>query len=106
MLIAAEITLLLLGLYALIAGKLTLKGEPKRVIQGWPVRTLGVIWLAPMPVSFLITKAVAKLFVSQGREVTRESFFWVGTAIEGTTIAVCFVAGIVLLRKYRSLGAK
>jgi hypothetical protein len=96
----AEIALLLIGLYALITGRLLNSGG-KYVVQGWPARVIGIIGLLPIPVSLVFGIAVAALFVMQGREVTLASFFWVGTAIEAATIVVCVVAMVVLARVWR-----
>ena len=102
MIVGAEIALLVIGLYALFAGKLPTNKKAKYVIQGWPARVIGVIGLLPIPLSFMVGMAVAASFVAQGKAVTRESFFWVGTAIEGSAVVLCFAVIAVLARVYRT----
>jgi len=101
MIIGAEIALLFIGLYALIKGQLPTSKKAKHVVRGWPARVIGIIALLPIPVSFGLGLAVALLFVVQRKQVTGDSFFWVGTAIEGSVLGVCFVAIAVLSRVYR-----
>jgi hypothetical protein len=102
MIIGAEVALLFLGLYALIAGKLPTGKKAKHEVRGWPARVVGIICLLPLPLSFLVGSIVAVLMVAQGKEVTRESFFWLGTAIEGSIVLACAVTAGVLARVYRT----
>jgi hypothetical protein len=101
MIIGAEIGLLVLGVYALIVGKLPTNKKSKYVLRGWPVRLIGIIAVLPIPMSFLVASMVAAFLVVQGKEVTRESFFWVGTAIEGSVLVICIAVIAVLSRLYR-----
>src|SRR4051812_47520397 len=102
MIIGAEVAMLIMGLYALIVGKLMTNKKAKHVVQGWPARLIGVICLLPLPVSLVACTAVAALLVARGRPVTRESFFWVGTAIEGSIVLACVIAVAILSRVYRT----
>jgi hypothetical protein len=102
MIIGAEVAMLVIGLYALIMGKLPTNKKAKHVVRDWPARIIGVICLLPIPLALLVSMAVAALFVAQGRQVTPESFFWVGTAIEGSIVVACVVAVGVLARVYRT----
>ena len=101
MIIGAEIALLVVGIYALIAGKLPVAKRAKHVVTGWHARVIGVIALLPLPVSFVIASAVAMLFVARGKTITQESFFWVGTAIEGGVLLVCLLVIAILSRLWR-----
>jgi hypothetical protein len=102
MIIGAEVAMLIMGLYALIAGRLMTGKKAKHVVQGWPARLIGVICLLPIPLAFAVGTAVAAILVALGRTVTRESFFWVGTAIEGSIVLACVVAVAILSRVYRT----
>jgi hypothetical protein len=102
MIVGVEVALLCIGLYALFTGKLPASQKSEYIIQGLPARVIGLIGLLPIPLSFLVASAVAAWFVAQGKPVTRESFFWVGTAIEGSVLAMCFVAIAVMSRIYRT----
>jgi len=102
MIIGAEVALLIIGLYALFTGKLPTNKKSKHTVQGWPARVIGIIGLLPLPLSFVVATGVAMLFVLQGREVTHESFFWVGTAIEGSTVLLCVAAIVIISRVYRT----
>ena len=110
MIIGAEVTLLFIGLYALIAGKLPTNKKAKHIVQGWSARVIGVICLLPLPLAFLVNMAIAVLFAAQGRQVTRDSFFWVGTAIEGSIVVAClvvmgvFTLGFIAVSPYFSRG--
>jgi hypothetical protein len=86
MIIGAEIALLFIGLYALIKGQLPTSKKSKHVVRGWPARVIGIIALLPIPISFGLGLAVALLFVVQRKQVPGNSFFWVGTAIEGSVL--------------------
>jgi signal peptidase I len=99
MIIGAEIALFLIGLYALITGRLS---SGKHVVQGWPARVIGIIGIAPVPMTFVVSIVVATLLVTRGRHVTRESFFWTGTAIEGAVVVLCAAAMGVLARVCRT----
>jgi hypothetical protein len=102
MIIGAEVALLIIGLYALIAGKLPTNNKARHVVQGWPARVIGIICLLPIPLAFLVCMGVAMLLVAQGQVVTPDSFFWVGTAIEGSMIVLCLVVVAVLSHVYRT----
>jgi hypothetical protein len=102
MIIGAEVALLFMGLYALIKGKFPTNKKAKYVVEDWPVRVIGAILVLPIPLSFLVGTVVAALFVAQGKQVTRESFFWVGTAIEGSILVGCMVVAGILSRVYRN----
>jgi hypothetical protein len=102
MIIGAEVALLLIGLYALITGRFQTTGGGKYIVQGWPARAIGAIGLLPVPLSLVVSTAVATLFIAQGRQVTPESFFWVGTAIEGSIVVACALAMFVLSRVFRT----
>src|SRR5437899_2470508 len=99
MIIGAEVALFLIGLYALITGRLS---TGKHVVQGWPARVIGIIGLSPVPLSFVAGMAVAALLVAKGTDVTRQSFYWTGTLIEGSTVILCAMTMGILARVYRT----
>ncbi len=56
-----EIIMILGGLYALIKAKLNL--TDRFYLEGWRARVVGLIWIAPLPVTFLIGLAAGLLIV-------------------------------------------
>jgi hypothetical protein len=100
MIVGAEVGLLMVGLYALILGRFPVSKKSKNVIEGPPARAIGLIGLVPIPLSIFVTTVVATLMGARGRGVTPQSFFWVGTAIEGSIVLVCVVTMSVLGRIY------
>jgi hypothetical protein len=64
MIIGVEIALLCLGLYAVIMGRFPFTKTAKHTVQGWPARVIGVIYLLPIPLSFVVATAVAASFVA------------------------------------------
>ena len=102
MIIGAEIAMLCIGLYALFAGKFPTNKKSKYVIEGGPARAIGLVCLFPIPLSLSVGFLIGVLFAAQGKPVTQESFFWVGTAIEASILVACIVAVSVLSRIYRT----
>lgn len=102
MILGAEIAMLVMGVYALAAGKLMSSKKAKYVVRGWPARIIGIICLLPIPLAFLTSAVVAALFIAQGKPVTKESFFWVGTGIEAGAVVLCVVVATILERSYRT----
>jgi hypothetical protein len=101
MIIGAEVAMICLGLYALIKGKFPVNAETKFVVQGWPLRIMGLIYLLPIPVSLLAGMVLGVWWVAQGKELTDRSFFWAGTALEGAVVVVCLLAAAIVSRLYR-----
>jgi len=101
MILGAEIAMLVMGFYALITGKFPTNKKAKYVLQGWPVRLIGMICLLPIPGSFLAGVVLAIWWVAQGKDVTDRSFFWAGTAIEGSVLAACLLAITIVSRVNR-----
>ncbi len=56
-----EIMMILGGLYALIKAKLSL--TDRFHLEGWRARIVGLFWMAPIPVTFLIGLAAGLLIV-------------------------------------------
>jgi hypothetical protein len=102
MLIVIEILLLLIGLYALIGGKLPVNSGARYVVRGWHARLIGGIGLLPVPLTFVVGIVVGLLFVGQGKRLTQDSFLLVGIGIEAACLVTCVVAMLVLARIYRT----
>jgi hypothetical protein len=102
MIAGAEVVLFVVGLYALIAGKLPTSKNGKRAVRGLPARVIGVICLLPLPLAFLVCAAVAAVLIAQGQEVTPQSFMWVGMVIEASIVVLCVVAAVILQRVYQT----
>ncbi len=58
-----EIIMILGGLYALIAGKFNL--TDRFYLQGWKARIVGLLWMSPLPITFVIGLA-AGIFIALG----------------------------------------
>jgi hypothetical protein len=99
MIIGAEVGLFLIGLYAVVTGRLS---TSKHVVQGWPARVIGIIGLSPVPLSFLASTVVIALLVAIGKHVTQQTFFWTGTLIEASTVILCAIVMGILARVYRT----
>src|SRR6478736_8842540 len=80
MVFAAEIVLLLIGLYALISGRFFLTRS--RVVHGYPGRVLGLLACAPL----VMALALMFLFL---RNPANESMQWNITVIEVGSIVAC-----------------
>lgn len=102
MIAGIEIALLFVGVYALVTGKLPTNKKAKHVVHGWPARAIGIVALLPLPISFAIGFFVAALLAAQGKQVTRESFFWLGTGIELAVLVACGVAIGIMSHVYRT----
>src|SRR5262245_3653486 len=59
MILGVEIALLIMGIMALSKGKLTLTKQ--RVVHGQPAQLLGLLACAPLPLSFLVGMAYARV---------------------------------------------
>jgi hypothetical protein len=90
MILGIEIALLILGIYALATGKLTL--SKNKVVQGTPARLLGIIGLVPLPLAFLAGVAYGATQAAQGKDVTSDSVRWTLTGIEAGIVVVCLIA--------------
>jgi multisubunit Na+/H+ antiporter MnhB subunit len=102
MLIGAEIAMLIVGIYALIAGRLPTSKAAKYEVRGWPARVIGAICLLPIPLALAAGVVAASRMAAHGTEVTNKSFFWVGTAVEGGIVVACIVAVVVIRLSYRT----
>jgi uncharacterized protein YqgC (DUF456 family) len=96
-----EVVMLLVGIYALIKGKLPFCKNAKHFIEAKPARIIGAICILPAPLSIGATMAVAAAMAASGRAVARDSLFWVGIGIELSAVIVCAVAAGVVARIYR-----
>ena len=102
MILGAEIALIVMGVYALITGKLLTSKKSKYVLQGWPARVIGLICLLPIPLAFVTSVVVATIFLTLGKPVNQESFFLVGAGIEIGVLILCVIVVTILERTYRT----
>lgn len=65
MVLIGEIVLLVVGIMALVKGKLTL--SKKHVLYGTPARLVGLIGMAPLPLSFAGGMAIGIYYAAQGK---------------------------------------
>ena len=86
MLFIIKMGMLIGGIYALITAKIPsiLVGGKNHVVEGWPARILGILFISPLPLAALIGAVLAYLFGMDG------------TAISGVLEMVfVFVAAII-----------
>jgi hypothetical protein len=80
MILAAEIALLLMGLYALVVGKLYLSRQ--KVVYGAAARILALLCFAPMPLAFAATFLLVR---NQSSDLIR----WHVTVVEAGSLVFC-----------------
>jgi hypothetical protein len=101
MIIGAEVAMLVLGVYILIKNKALPSKKAKYVVQGWPLRCIGMIFLLPIPLTTLAALVVGFLGAAMGKDVGDPSFYWMRTAIQGSIVAVCLLGAAIIGRVYR-----
>ncbi len=101
MIIGAEFAMLGIGIYILFKGKMFPNPKAKYVVQGWPVRVMGLIYILPIPLAIPAGIALGVWGVLQGKDVSGPSFFWVRTGMEGSIVVLCLVAAAIISRVYR-----
>lgn len=86
MLFIIEMGMLIGGIYALITAKIPsiLVGGKNHVVEGWPARILGILFISPLPLASLIGVVLAYLFGMDG------------TAISGV-LEIVFVFGATII---------
>src|SRR5262249_30636375 len=96
MILGLEIALLIMGIIALITGKLTLNRTC--VVRGTNARVLGVIALLPLPVAFTILLGLAGVY--GGRRDELQDLSWMLPLIEagitiGILVIICIAAALL-----------
>jgi hypothetical protein len=94
MILGIEIALLVVGVLALVRGKLPL--DKSHAVYGLPARFLGLVALTPLPASFVVVAAYTVLNVPSGDPVAVDQFVtdnrWTLIAIEaGIAIGVAVI---------------
>jgi hypothetical protein len=103
MILGMELTLLYVGFYSLVTGRMPTFGiPPKYRVPGWIVRIVGVVSLLPIPLSMATGIAVSIQMASQGKDFSDNSYFWVRTGLEAGIVLVCGIAIFALLRACRT----
>jgi hypothetical protein len=90
MILGAEIGLMVMGIIALVKGKLTL--TKNRVVHGTPARLLAILTFLPMPLAFASGVTYGVYLVAQGREVTEDSVRYTMIGVEVGILVLCIVA--------------
>jgi hypothetical protein len=99
MLLGAEVAMLLFGLYALIAGKVSSrKGAP---LTGLRARIIGVVLLAPFPLIFVGGFLLGFVWVLTGHDPKDRSIYWYVTGMEASIVIACAIAAGILQRRFR-----
>jgi hypothetical protein len=86
-----EIGMLVMGIIALVTGKLTL--SKKKVVYGTPAKLLAIPLLLPIPLAIFLGLVVGVIMGLQGINPTAPSHRWVFALLELGPIALCM--GIV-----------
>ncbi len=84
------IGMLILGGYALIAGKFTL--TKTRVVRGTAARLLGVIALLPLPITFGVSFAIGFYYASRGQAFRADEWRLTLSLIAGGLVLGCLAA--------------
>jgi len=96
MILGIEIALIVLGIMALVKGKIQL--SKNRVVQGTPARLLAIVCFAPLPLAFMSGIAYGAYLATQGGDL--ESHKWIFIAIEAGVVVAClallFILGFAL----------
>jgi len=90
MILGAEIGLLIVGIMALVRGKLPL--TKKRVVYGLPARLLAIIALLPIPVTFVAAIVFAIVMDTRGQNPASSAVRWTGAGIEAAIVILCIAA--------------
>src|SRR5215831_8335583 len=98
MILGIEIAMLIVGILALVRGKLTI--SKTKVVEGTPARLLGILALTPLPAAFL---AIMAYIASQGPadpEKFAEEKKWTLVGIEAAVVigiaVLVFVIGAAI----------
>src|SRR5437868_5812470 len=94
---AAQIALLCIGLYLLTAGK---SKTGKRVLRGAPARVVGLVFMLPVPLAFMIGIGIGINLGLRHKPFRPEEWKGTSLAIEAVAVVVCLVAGCVIARVY------
>lgn len=89
MILGMEVGMLVMGLYALVTGRMPLSNE--RVVRGAAARWLGLVSLLPVPLAFCGGLVAAVVMVSRGQDLMDESVKWLFVAIEAGTVLLCAI---------------
>src|SRR5437773_1370836 len=87
MILGAEIGLLVLGIYGLTTGKLTL--SKTRVVEGPAARWLAVVCMLPLPLSFVVGFVIGFTTAARGQPWNPDSWRWTLILIEGGIVVAC-----------------
>lgn len=90
MILGAEIAMLIMGLIALVKGKMTL--SKKRVLLGTPARVMGVVAMLPIPISLCLAFLAAIVLAATDSTMTEDSFRGYAIAIELGVLILTLVA--------------
>ena len=90
MLFIIEMGMLIGGIYALITAKIPsiLVGGKNHVVEGWPARLLGILFISPLPLAGLAGVVLVFLFGMDGTSIAGvlEMVFVFGAAIIGFVV--------------------
>jgi hypothetical protein len=94
MILGLEIGMLVLGILALVKGKLTL--SKSLVVEGVAARIAGFIFLLPIPLAFVVGFAIGFNQGLRGKAYDASQFQWTMIGVELACVAGCFVLGVVI----------
>jgi hypothetical protein len=89
-----EILMLIFGIIALIRGRFLLTRVKE--VRGWPARIIGILLIAPFPLSFLVGMVLGAIFLAMGKDVAHEDFKSAAQIAGFAVVAICFFTAIVV----------
>jgi hypothetical protein len=98
MCLIAEIAMLIFGIIALATGKIKLSRNV--VVRGPMARVIGLVLMAPIPLSLAVGLAIGTAFVIKGKTVTEVP--WGIRLIEPVIALICGVVALVMGRAFKS----
>jgi hypothetical protein len=97
--LCVELAMLILGLYALIAGKVSITSS--LVVEGIPARIVGLLMIAPLPIAFCVGIIVGFFRAMDNRPVDHFGFSGPIFLIELGILVFFLAAAIIVASIYR-----
>lgn len=90
------IIMFIFGIIALVRGRFLLTRAKE--VRGWPARIIGILLMAPFPLSFLVGIVLGAVFVALGKKVDAgDKDFLLAAQIAGfAVVAICLIAAIAV----------
>jgi len=92
----AEIVLILVGIFALVAGRLPVNKKAKYVVTGRAARVIGIICLLPLPLSLVLDCVIVWILALLHKMPTEDSFRMAAGYIETAITLLCLAVAVLL----------